>query len=141
MLVEWAGDKKYIFLPIIFILIVTLIITAVSNGANITDGIDGLATGTSAIVGTVLAVLAYVSGNTVFANYLNIMYIPNVGELMVFMSAFVGASTSASRLDLLRFRLGRTAITPAIVLTLRVLLWLQPSSVASRSTPYIGCAA
>lgn len=91
VLVEWAGDKKYIFLPIVFIMIVTLIITAVSNGANITDGIDGLATGTSAIVGTVLAVFAYVSGNTVFANYLNIMYIPNVGELMVFMSAFVGA--------------------------------------------------
>ncbi len=91
VLVAWAGDKKYIFLPLIFILIVTLIITAVSNGANITDGIDGLATGTSAIIGTVLAVFAYVSGNTVFANYLNIMYIPNVGELMVFMSAFVGA--------------------------------------------------
>ena len=91
VLVKWAGDKKKIFLPIIFILIVTLIITAVSNGANITDGIDGLATGTSAIIGTVLAVFAYVSGNTVFANYLNIMYIPNVGELMVFMSAFVGA--------------------------------------------------
>jgi phospho-N-acetylmuramoyl-pentapeptide-transferase len=91
VLVEWAGDKKHIFLPIIFILIVTLIITAVSNGANITDGIDGLATGTSAIIGTVLAVFAYVSGNTVFADYLNIMYIPNVGELMVFMSAFVGA--------------------------------------------------
>lgn len=91
VLVNWAGDKKYIFLPIIFIFIVTLIITAVSNGANITDGIDGLATGTSAIIGTVLAVFAYVSGNTVFADYLNIMYIPNVGELMVFMSAFVGA--------------------------------------------------
>jgi phospho-N-acetylmuramoyl-pentapeptide-transferase len=91
VLVEWAGDKKYILLPIIFIFIVTLIITAVSNGANITDGIDGLATGTSAIIGTVLAVFAYVSGNTVFADYLNIMYIPNVGELMVFMSAFVGA--------------------------------------------------
>lgn len=91
MLVNWAGDKKYIFLPLVFILIVTLIITAVSNGANITDGIDGLATGTSAIIGTVLAVFAYVSGNTVFADYLNIMYIPNVGELMVFMSAFVGA--------------------------------------------------
>ncbi|MEP7263156.1 MAG: phospho-N-acetylmuramoyl-pentapeptide-transferase [Bacteroidota bacterium] len=91
VLVDWAGDKKYIWLPIVFIFIVTLIITAVSNGANITDGIDGLATGTSAIIGTVLAVFAYVSGNTVFADYLNIMYIPNVGELMVFMSAFVGA--------------------------------------------------
>jgi phospho-N-acetylmuramoyl-pentapeptide-transferase len=89
--VNWAGKWKSVLLPIIFIIIVTLIITAVSNGANITDGIDGLATGTSAIMGTVFAVFAYVSGNTVFANYLNIMYIPNVGELMVFMSAFVGA--------------------------------------------------
>ena len=78
-------------LPVLFILIVTFIITAVSNGANITDGIDGLATGTSAIIGTTLAIFAYVSGNTVFADYLNIMYIPNTGELMVFMSAFVGA--------------------------------------------------
>ncbi len=91
VLANWAGEnKKYLF-PIIFILIITLIVTAVSNGANITDGIDGLATGTSAIIGTTLAVFAYVSGNTVFANYLNIMYIPNAGELMVFMSAFVGA--------------------------------------------------
>ena len=90
-LIEWAGDNKKYLLPIVFILIVTLIVTAVSNGANITDGIDGLATGTSAIIGTTLAVFAYVSGNTVFANYLNIMYIPNAGELMVFMSAFVGA--------------------------------------------------
>ncbi len=87
----WAGDNAIWILPIIFIAIITLIITAVSNGANITDGIDGLATGTSAIIGTTLAVFAYVSGNTVFADYLNIMYIPNVGELMVFMSAFVGA--------------------------------------------------
>jgi phospho-N-acetylmuramoyl-pentapeptide-transferase len=70
---------------------VILIVTAVSNGANITDGIDGLATGTSAIIGTTLAIFAYVSGNMVFADYLNIMYIPNAGELMVFMSAFVGA--------------------------------------------------
>lgn len=83
------GYKKWSFL--IYIPIVILIVTAVSNGANITDGIDGLATGTSAIIGTTLAIFAYVSGNTVFANYLNIMYIPNSGELMVFMSAFVGA--------------------------------------------------
>jgi len=76
---------------IIFILAVILIVTAVSNGANITDGIDGLATGTSAIIGVTLAVFAYVSGNTIFSDYLNIMYIPNTGELMVFMSAFVGA--------------------------------------------------
>lgn len=90
-LVNWAGDHKWWMLPVLFILIVTFIVTAVSNGANITDGIDGLATGTSAIIGVTLAIFAYVSGNTVFANYLNIMYIPNTGELMVFMSAFVGA--------------------------------------------------
>lgn len=90
-LVSFLGDKAEELSWIIFIPIVILIITAVSNGANITDGIDGLATGTSAIIGTTLAVFAYVSGNTVFADYLNIMYIPNAGELMVFMSAFVGA--------------------------------------------------
>lgn len=76
---------------LIFIPIVIFIITAVSNGANITDGIDGLATGTSAIVGVVLAVFAYVSGNTIFADYLNIMYIPQTGELVVFASALIGA--------------------------------------------------
>ena len=90
-LVSWMGDKEGKFTWIAFVLVVIIIITAVSNGANITDGIDGLATGTSAIIGAVLAIFAYVSGNTVFANYLNIMYIPNTGELMVFMSAFVGA--------------------------------------------------
>jgi phospho-N-acetylmuramoyl-pentapeptide-transferase len=90
-LVSWAGDNKKYLLPFLFIIIVTFIITAVSNGSNITDGIDGLATGTSAIIGITLAVFAYVSGNAIFANYLNIMYIPNTGELMVFMSAFVGA--------------------------------------------------
>ncbi|MCC6385352.1 MAG: phospho-N-acetylmuramoyl-pentapeptide-transferase [Bacteroidia bacterium] len=91
VLLSFLGEnsKKYAWL--VFIPIVIFIITAVSNGANITDGIDGLATGSSAIIGSTLAVFAYVSGNTVFANYLNIMYIPNVGELMVFMSAFVGA--------------------------------------------------
>ncbi len=76
---------------LIFIPIVIFIITAVSNGANITDGIDGLATGTSAIIGIALAVLAYLSGNREFADYLNIMYIPDSGELVVFISAFVGA--------------------------------------------------
>ncbi len=87
----WLGDTSGKFTWLIFVLVVIIIVTAVSNGANITDGIDGLATGTSAIIGTTLAVFAYVSGNMVFANYLNIMYIPNAGELMVFMSAFVGA--------------------------------------------------
>lgn len=76
---------------IIFIPLVIFIVTAVSNGANITDGIDGLAAGTSAIVGLTLGILAYVSGSILFANYLNIMYIPNLGELLVFAGAFVGA--------------------------------------------------
>jgi phospho-N-acetylmuramoyl-pentapeptide-transferase len=90
-LLSWMGDgyKKYAW--IIFIPVVILIITAVSNGANITDGIDGLATGTSAVIGATLGILAYVSGNVVFANYLNIMYIPNAGELVIFIAAFVGA--------------------------------------------------
>lgn len=90
-LLSFMGDgyEKYGWL--IFIPICIFIITAVSNGANITDGIDGLATGTSAIIGVVLGIFAYVSGNTIFANYLNVMYIPNSGELMVFTAAFVGA--------------------------------------------------
>jgi len=76
---------------ILYVLIVTFIITAVSNGANITDGIDGLAAGTSVIIGITLAVLTYVSGNKVFSQYLNIFYIPYSGELVVFCAAFVGA--------------------------------------------------
>lgn len=76
---------------IIFIPIVIIIVTAVSNGANITDGIDGLASGTSAIIGVTLGILAYVSGNRIFSDYLNIMFIPNTGELVIFISAFVGA--------------------------------------------------
>jgi len=75
----------------LFLIVVVFIVTAVSNGANITDGIDGLATGISAIIGITLAILAYVSGNSIFADYLNIMYIPNSGELVVFAGAFVGA--------------------------------------------------
>lgn len=84
-----AKEGQYVF-PL-FLIVVVFIIAAVSNGANITDGIDGLATGTSAIIGITLAILAYVSGNTIFADYLNIMYIPNSGELVVFAGAFVGA--------------------------------------------------
>ncbi|MEP7254119.1 MAG: phospho-N-acetylmuramoyl-pentapeptide-transferase [Ferruginibacter sp.] len=76
---------------ILYILIVIFIVTAVSNGANITDGLDGLATGVSAVVGIGLGVFAYLSGNIKFAEYLNIMYIPNIGELSVFIAAFVGA--------------------------------------------------
>lgn len=90
-ILSFMGDNAVKYGWLIFIPIVILIITAVSNGANITDGIDGLAAGTSAIIGTTLGILAYVSGNTVFADYLNIMYIPNTGELVVFMAAFVGA--------------------------------------------------
>jgi phospho-N-acetylmuramoyl-pentapeptide-transferase len=83
------GYEKYSL--VVFLLFVIVIVTAVSNGANLTDGIDGLATGTSAIIGITLAVLAYVSGNTIFADYLNILYIPNSGELVIFAGAFVGA--------------------------------------------------
>jgi phospho-N-acetylmuramoyl-pentapeptide-transferase len=84
-----AGYEKYAL--IVFLFFVITIVTAVSNGANLTDGIDGLATGTSAIIGVTLGILAYVSGNTVIADYLNIMYIPNSGELIIFAGAFVGA--------------------------------------------------
>ena len=77
--------------PILYIFVVTFIITAVSNGANITDGIDGLAAGTSAIIGLTIAIFAYISGNAIFSQYLNIMYIPNSGELVIFASAFIGA--------------------------------------------------
>lgn len=77
----------------VFLIVVVFIVTAVSNGANITDGIDGLATGVSAIMGITLAILAYVSGNVIFSEYLNIMYIPNSGELVIFAGAFVGACT------------------------------------------------
>jgi phospho-N-acetylmuramoyl-pentapeptide-transferase len=76
---------------ILYILIVIFIITAVSNGANITDGLDGLATGTSAIISTCLGIFAYASGSLVFADYLNIMYIPNLGELSIFIGAMIGA--------------------------------------------------
>ena len=84
-----AAWREYSWL--LYILIVIFIITAVSNGANITDGLDGLATGTSALVGVVLGIFAYASGNFFFADYLNIMYIPNLGELSIFIAAMVGA--------------------------------------------------
>lgn len=89
-LFSWLGFHPfYYFIP--FSLILIFIITAVSNGANITDGIDGLCTGTSALIGMSLAVLTYVTGNTIFSDYLNILYLPNVGELVIFVSAFVAA--------------------------------------------------
>ena len=77
--------------PVLYIFVVIFIITAVSNGANITDGIDGLAAGTSAIIGLTIAIFAYISGNAIFSQYLNVMYIPNSGELVIFASAFIGA--------------------------------------------------
>ncbi len=91
-LISWFCNDCNSLAWIIFIPIVIFIITAVSNGANITDGIDGLATGTSAIIGAVLGIFAYVSGNKVFSEYLNIMYIPHIGELLIFAGAFVGAT-------------------------------------------------
>ena len=92
-IVWFLDSNKYGWVAgIIFILIVTFIITAVSNGANITDGIDGLASSTSAVSAATLLVFAYVSGNVIFSQYLNIMYIPKAGELVVFTSAFIGAT-------------------------------------------------
>ncbi|MBK7763507.1 MAG: phospho-N-acetylmuramoyl-pentapeptide-transferase [Bacteroidetes bacterium] len=89
---SWFGESNVKMLtPIIYILFVIFIIVAVSNGANITDGLDGLATGTSAIIGICLAMFAYVSGHFTFAQYLNIMPIPNLDELSIFIGAFVGA--------------------------------------------------
>lgn len=76
---------------VLYVIAVIFIVTAVSNGANITDGLDGLAAGTSAIIGLTLAILAYLSGNVIFSDYLNIMYIPDSGELVIFCTAFVGA--------------------------------------------------
>jgi phospho-N-acetylmuramoyl-pentapeptide-transferase len=90
-LITWIDENWSKYAWLVFIPIVIFIITAVSNGANLTDGIDGLATGTSAIVGLTLLIFAYVSGNIILADYLNIMYIPNAGELVIFCAAFVGA--------------------------------------------------
>lgn len=90
-LLSWAGDDYRDYAWLIFIPIVIFIITAVSNGANLTDGIDGLAAGTSAISVFALGIFAFVSGNIIFSNYLNIMYIPNVGEMTVYIAAFIGS--------------------------------------------------
>ena len=89
---KFMGEKSQIYGWIFFVLIVIFIVTAVSNGANMTDGLDGLATGSSAIVGVILGILAYVSGNVNYAGYLNIMYIPGTGEMLVFAGAFIGAT-------------------------------------------------
>ena len=90
-LIWFLGEKAKKWAWIVVILAVIFILTAVSNGSNLTDGLDGLAAGTSAIIGITLGILAYVSGNTIIADYLNIMYIPHTGELVVFISAFIGA--------------------------------------------------
>ena len=89
--IKFMGAKTDHYSLLVYMIFVIAIITFISNGANLTDGIDGLATGTSAIIGVTLAILAYVSGNTFIADYLNIMYIPNSGELVIFAGAFVGA--------------------------------------------------
>ena len=91
VLLKWMGNGYERWAFLLFIPIVIFIITAVSNGANMTDGLDGLATSTSAVIGGTLGILAWVSGNFIFANYLNIMYLPNTGELAIYISAFVGA--------------------------------------------------
>ncbi len=90
-IIGFMGDKAKKWAWLVLILAVIIIITAVSNGANMTDGLDGLATGTSAIMGVTLGILAYLSGNILYADYLNIMYIPYSGELVIYMSAFIGA--------------------------------------------------
>jgi phospho-N-acetylmuramoyl-pentapeptide-transferase len=90
-IIEWTGEGYENWAWLVFIPIVIFIITAVSNGANLTDGIDGLAAGTSAISVLALGIFAFVSGNVILSNYLNIMYIPNSGEMTVFIAAFVGS--------------------------------------------------
>ncbi len=87
----FLGDNANRFVWLIFIPLVIIIVTAVSNGANLTDGIDGLATGVCGIIGATLGVLAYVSGNSIAADYLNILYLPGTGELLIFAACFVGA--------------------------------------------------
>ncbi|MBR4339914.1 MAG: phospho-N-acetylmuramoyl-pentapeptide-transferase [Bacteroidales bacterium] len=91
VLLKWLGDGYERWAWLVYIPIIILIIMAVSNGANLTDGLDGLAISTAAVIVVALGVLAYVSGNTIFADYLNIMYIPNSGELMIFAGAMLGA--------------------------------------------------
>ena len=90
-LTSWIGNEFENYAWVLFVLIVVFIVTAVSNGANMTDGLDGLATGVSSIIGITLAVFSYVSGNIIAADYLNIMYIPNSGEIVIFLSAFVAS--------------------------------------------------
>lgn len=91
-LIWFSGKYADYLVWIIFVLAVIFIVTAVSNGANLTDGLDGLATGSAAIIGVTLGILAWLSGNAIYSNYLNIMHIPNAGELVIFAGAFIGAT-------------------------------------------------
>ena len=91
-LTKWMGDSAQTGGWIVFILVTIFVITAVSNGANLTDGLDGLATGTSAIIGVALAIMCYLGGNVIYSTYLNIMYIPDSSELVVYAAAFIGAT-------------------------------------------------
>lgn len=90
-LTSWAGDHAATAGWIVFVIVVIFVITATSNGANLTDGLDGLCTGVSAIIGVALAIMAYLGGNLIYSSYLNIMYIPGSEELVVYMAAFIGA--------------------------------------------------
>jgi phospho-N-acetylmuramoyl-pentapeptide-transferase len=92
MLVSWAGDYKGAAAWVVFVCVVIFVITAVSNGANLTDGLDGLAAGSSAIIGVALGILAYMSSHVQFASFLNIMFIPGAEELVIFAAAFIGAT-------------------------------------------------
>lgn len=91
-LVAFLGEKSKQWAWLVFVIVTIFIVTAVSNGTNLTDGLDGLATGSTAIIGTTLGILAYLSGNMIYSDYLNIMYIPNTGELVIFASALIGAT-------------------------------------------------
>ena len=91
-LTKWMGKHARTGGWIVFVLVTIFVITAVSNGANLTDGLDGLATGTSAIIGVALAIMCYLGGNVIYSSYLNIMYIPDSGELVVYAAAFIGAT-------------------------------------------------
>ena len=92
MLTKWMGDHAQTGGWIVFILVTIFVVAAVSNGANLTDGLDGLATGTSAIIGVALAIMCYLGGNVIYSSYLNIMYITDSGELVVYAAAFIGAT-------------------------------------------------
>lgn len=88
---QWMGDWATTGAWVLFILVTIFMVTATSNGANLTDGLDGLATGTSTVAAVALAIIAYLGGNVIYSSYLNIMYLPGTGELVVFMAAFIGA--------------------------------------------------